>query len=94
MSGLNGHRHKQVVPRREGVAVGRFIECRFWVPNSKPPRTALGMALVKEVHPDKLVVKVFSPTGMGQPDPIVEIDRVKGEWRLLYPSKPAKAGVT
>lgn len=85
MSGLNGHRHKQVIPRREGVAVGKFVECRFLVPNSKPARKALGMAVVKEVHPDKLVVKVFSPTGTGQQDLIVDIDRLHGDWRLLYP---------
>jgi hypothetical protein len=80
---LNGHR-AELKPAREGVAVGKFVRCRFRLPGAKDGRTAIGMAVVKEVHPKKLVVKVFG-AAHDRPDPIVEIDRLHGEWRLLYP---------
>lgn len=69
--------------RREGVAAGKFIQCRFPIPGDRNGKTAVGMAVVREVHPDKLVVKVFG--GTAQADPVIEVDRLQGEWRLLYP---------
>jgi hypothetical protein len=87
VSGSNGKVNglpAPLVPRREGVAVGRIVECRFRMPGSRDGRTKVGMAVVKEVHPEKLIVKVFTGTINGRDDPVVEIDRLRGEWRLLY----------